>query len=116
MDVLLAPGVVLLAHARGSGLGWSLRLEPRDELCGRLGGGRDRLLKLGTGLLRVAGQGLELLELNLHGARAREPKIVRVAGQVAARLRQERRNDRQLPGQALLLGVRERKTYSSTAR
>ena len=108
VDVLEAPVVVLLADAGGSGLLRRLGVEPRDEGDRRLARRADRRLERSPaagGLLR---QRIECRDLAAHRAGAGDPEVVRVAGEVAARLLEERRHDRELPGELPFVRARER--------
>ena len=49
VHILLIPGVVFLAHARGAGLGGRQLLQPRNEFVGRLAGGSHGRAQLRAG-------------------------------------------------------------------
>ena len=93
VDVLEAPVVVLLADAGGAGLLRRLGVEPGDE--GTVASRAARIARLerspaAGGLFR---QRVERVDLPAHRAGAGDPEVVRIAGEVAARLLEERRDD-----------------------
>ena len=83
VDVLQAPGVVLLADAGRAVLRRRLRVQPGDEPHGRFARRGDRLLERAAAALGLLRERIERVDLLAHRARAGDPEVARVAGQVA---------------------------------
>ncbi len=108
LDVGEIPVVVGDADPRAARLAWRLLLEPGDECVGRV----LRPLHRGgdIGLVgHLAGERGQYCALLFHPARPMEPEVARIAGEVLARLFQQRRDRPQQGGEVggLLAGKRE---------
>jgi hypothetical protein len=80
----------------GPFLDGALAVQPVRELVRRSDPRPDRAFQVGAGLRNTTIEVLEVLRLLPHRARACRPQVVRVTGEVAASLREERRYAAQL--------------------
>jgi hypothetical protein len=83
-------------------------LQPRDEARRRLLRRLNRLLELRSAVGGLSLEREQICALLLDGADAGHPQIARVAGQVQLRLRKQRRDALQFPGEPGCVGGRER--------